>query len=109
MSLRQRRLQLPPDAFPLSSAQRSIWFAQQLAPEVPICIAQYVDLPGELDIHRVRAGGYVGGGELQSAYLRVVEVDGEPYQYVDPALAAKPIEVVDFRATRTRSTRRTGG
>ncbi|NME81103.1 non-ribosomal peptide synthase/polyketide synthase [Rhodococcus sp. 105337] len=98
MSLRQRRLQLPPDAFPLSSAQRSIWFAQQLAPDVPICIAQYVDLPGELDIDRVRQAGYVGGGEFQSAYLRVVEVDGEPYQYVDPALAAKPIEVVDFRA-----------
>ncbi|MGI9210222.1 MAG: condensation domain-containing protein, partial [Rhodococcus sp. (in: high G+C Gram-positive bacteria)] len=98
MSLRQRRLQLPLDAFPLSSAQRSIWFAQQLAPEVPICIAQYVDLPGELDIDRVRQAGYVAGGEFQSAYLRVVEVDGEPYQYVDPTLAAKPIDLVDFRA-----------
>ncbi len=97
MSLRQRRLQLPPDAFPLSSAQRSIWFAQQLAPEVPICIAQYVDLPGELDIDRVRQAGYVAGSEFQSAYLRVVEVDGEPYQYVDPALAENPIELLDFR------------
>ncbi|MGB6244385.1 amino acid adenylation domain-containing protein, partial [Gordonia sp. (in: high G+C Gram-positive bacteria)] len=34
---------------PLSAAQRSIWFAQQLSPQTPISIAQYVDVSGPLD------------------------------------------------------------
>ncbi|WP_238072159.1 condensation domain-containing protein, partial [Rhodococcus zopfii] len=88
---------MPSEAFPLSSAQRSIWFAQQLAPDVPICIAQYVDLHGDLDLELLRRAGYTAGGEFQSAFLRVIEVDGEPYQFVDPTLGSTDIPLLDFR------------
>ncbi len=97
MSLRDHRFPLPDDAHPLSSAQRSIWFAQQMAPDVPICIAQYVDLRGALDIDLLRRAGYTAGHEFRSAFLRVVEVDGEPYQFVDPTIAATSIPLLDFR------------
>ncbi|WP_037224004.1 condensation domain-containing protein, partial [Rhodococcus sp. R1101] len=98
MSLRHRRPQIPAGAFPLSSAQRAIWFAQQLAPEVPVCIAQYVDLRGAPDLDLLRRCGYRAGAEFQSAYLRVVDVDGEPVQYVDPAVEDRTeIPLLDFR------------
>ncbi|MGW0026967.1 non-ribosomal peptide synthase/polyketide synthase [Rhodococcus sp. NPDC003383] len=89
--------QTPSEAFPLSSAQRSIWFAQQLEPDVPICIAQYVDLHGDLDIDLLRRAGRTAGAEFQSAFLRVIDVDGEPHQFVDPALENQDIPVLDFR------------
>ncbi|MBS9371963.1 non-ribosomal peptide synthase/polyketide synthase [Rhodococcus sp. B50] len=99
MSLRHRRPQIPAGAFPLSSAQRAIWFAQQLAPEVPVCIAQYVDLHGVPDLDLLRRCGYRAGAEFQSAYLRVVDVDGEPVQYVDPTVEERnKIPLLDFRA-----------
>ncbi|OWY79479.1 condensation domain-containing protein, partial [Rhodococcus sp. BUPNP1] len=98
MSLRHRRPQIPAGAFPLSSAQRAIWFAQQLAPEVPVCIAQYVDLRGAPDLDLLRRCGYRAGAEFQSAYLRVVDVDGEPVQYVDPTVEDRnDIPLLDFR------------
>lgn len=37
------------DGFPLSSAQRGIWFAQHLLGDIPLTIAQYVDVRGEFD------------------------------------------------------------
>ncbi|MDM7491674.1 condensation domain-containing protein, partial [Rhodococcus sp. CSLK01-03] len=92
----QERLHIPPGAFPLSSAQRSIWVAQQLAPEVPVCIAQYVDLSGDLDLDLLRAVAHEAAREFQSPYLRVVEVDGEPYQYVDPDLDRSDVPLLDF-------------
>jgi hypothetical protein len=98
MSLRHRRPQIPAGAFPLSSAQRAIWFAQQLAPEVPVCIAQYVDLRGAPDLDLLRRCGYRAGAEFQSAYLRVVDIDGEPVQYVDPTVEDRnEIPLLDFR------------
>ena len=35
--------------FPLSAAQRGIWFAQHIAGDTPVSIAQYVELPGPVD------------------------------------------------------------
>ncbi|NLG54830.1 MAG: hypothetical protein GX542_04150, partial [Rhodococcus sp.] len=37
------------DGFPLSTAQRGIWFAQHLLGDVPLTIAQYLDVHGEFD------------------------------------------------------------
>ncbi|MFC6935653.1 hypothetical protein ACFQHO_38770 [Actinomadura yumaensis] len=34
---------------PLSAAQRSVWYAQQLAPRTPIHIAQYIEIEGPVD------------------------------------------------------------
>ncbi|MFD6859888.1 non-ribosomal peptide synthase/polyketide synthase [Rhodococcus sp. NPDC060090] len=97
MSLRSHEPALPEGAFPLSSAQRSIWFAQQLAPHVPICIAQYIDLRGDVDVDLLCRVSLLAGGEFQSAYLRILEVDGEPYQVVDSSIISETIPQFDFR------------
>lgn len=83
--------------FPLSSAQRGLWFAQQLAPDVPICIAQYVDIRGPLDVDLFQQLALDVGHEYQSVFLRLVEVDGEPHQvFAPPADAAMGMQ--DFRS-----------
>ncbi|SDE33822.1 amino acid adenylation domain-containing protein, partial [Rhodococcus tukisamuensis] len=82
--------------FPLSAPQRATWFAQQLRPEVPISIAHYVELRGELDVDLLRREIVTVASEFQSPLLRVVEVDGEPMQYVDHATDI-PLPVVDLR------------
>ncbi|QQZ16711.1 amino acid adenylation domain-containing protein [Rhodococcus sp. 21391] len=84
------------DPFPLSAAQHGLWFAQQLAPEVPICIAQYVDIRGPLDVDLFREVALVAGHEYESVFLRLVDVDGEPHQVVDPPADAA-MGIVDFR------------
>ncbi|MEG8180822.1 amino acid adenylation domain-containing protein, partial [Nocardia terpenica] len=69
--------------FPLSPAQLGIWYAQHLDPQVPITIAQYVDLHGALDIEVLERASIDASHELGSGFLRIVERDGEPLQYVD--------------------------
>ncbi|WP_153347588.1 condensation domain-containing protein, partial [Nocardia aurantia] len=71
------------DLFPLSPAQLGIWYAQHLDPEVPITIAQYVDLRGALDVELLSRAALEASRELGSGLLRIVERDGEPRQYVD--------------------------
>ncbi|MEU2002272.1 amino acid adenylation domain-containing protein, partial [Rhodococcus sp. NPDC019616] len=87
-----------PDAalFPLSAAQRATWFAQQLEPAVPISIAQYVELHGDLDVDLLRRETVAAGREFQSPFLKVVEVDGRPMQYVDHTTDTS-IAFLDFR------------
>ncbi|MCJ0976076.1 condensation domain-containing protein, partial [Rhodococcus sp. ARC_M12] len=82
--------------FPLSSAQRGMWFAQQLAPDVPVCIAQYVDLRGSLDIAVLQEASAQAGHEFQSAYLRLTQVDGEPVQMVDHSID-QSVHYLDLR------------
>ncbi|TQC45696.1 amino acid adenylation domain-containing protein, partial [Rhodococcus sp. WS4] len=82
--------------FPLSAAQRATWFAQQLDPAVPISVAHYVELHGDLDVDLLRRETVATGREFQSPYLRVVEVDGRPMQYVDETIDI-PVTFVDLR------------
>ncbi|WP_236581178.1 condensation domain-containing protein, partial [Rhodococcus sp. T7] len=84
------------DAFPLSSAQRGMWLAQRLAPDVALCIAQYVELHGPLDLELLNEASLAAGREFQSTFLRIFEVDGEPFQVVDPTIELST-ELVDFR------------
>ncbi|MGU3437529.1 amino acid adenylation domain-containing protein [Actinomycetes bacterium M1A6_2h] len=72
------------DPIPLSPAQTSLWFAQKLAPEVPLTVAQYVDIRGDLDVDLLSRVGDRAGAELQSGRIRLVEIEGQPYQVVDP-------------------------
>ncbi|MGV9744161.1 amino acid adenylation domain-containing protein [Rhodococcus zopfii] len=85
------------EPFPLSAAQHGLWFAQQLAPDVPICIAQYLDIRGALDVALFRDVAMRAAHEFQSVFLRIVEVDGEPHQVVDPPADAA-MGFLDFRA-----------
>ncbi|MFE9321437.1 amino acid adenylation domain-containing protein [Nocardia sp. NPDC052278] len=70
----------------MSAGQRGLWLAQKLSPDVPICEAQYIELRGDLDVDLLREVSIRAGQEFQSGYLRLVEVDGEPYQFFDPLL-----------------------
>uniref|UniRef100_UPI0012FB6AA8 non-ribosomal peptide synthase/polyketide synthase n=1 Tax=Nocardia crassostreae TaxID=53428 RepID=UPI0012FB6AA8 len=72
--------------FPLSPAQLGIWYAQHVDPQVPINIAQFVELRGELDIPLLERAMVRGSEEFGSGFLRIVERDGEPMQMVDHSL-----------------------
>ncbi|MDF3312903.1 AMP-binding protein, partial [Rhodococcus sp. T2V] len=81
---------------PLTAAQRSIWFAQQLTPDVPYVIAQYVELRGPVDLDLLAEASEQARRELGGGFIRLVDVDGQPHQVLG-ATAAKPVPVVDFR------------
>ncbi|HEY9315772.1 amino acid adenylation domain-containing protein [Williamsia sp.] len=77
------------DVVPLSAAQRSIWFAQQLVPEVPLTIAQYVDVQGPLDTALLTEVGRQTAREFHTAMIRLIPgetPDAMPLQYFDESL-----------------------
>ncbi|MEV0249505.1 non-ribosomal peptide synthase/polyketide synthase [Nocardia sp. NPDC050712] len=83
--------------FPLSEAQVGIWNAQHIAPDVPLTVAQYVEIHGEFDASILSHAMRLCAGDLQSLGLRIVEVGGVPYQLVD---SDRPVDIDrhDFRA-----------
>ncbi|WP_422333748.1 amino acid adenylation domain-containing protein, partial [Rhodococcus sp. (in: high G+C Gram-positive bacteria)] len=83
--------------FPLSAAQRGIWFAQHAMGDVPLVIAQYIELRGHIDLDLLTEASDRTGREFGSGFLRLVEIDGVPFQYVDKTLE-DAITFVDFRA-----------
>ncbi|MFF0609642.1 amino acid adenylation domain-containing protein [Nocardia tengchongensis] len=87
---------IPEGAFPLSAAQRGIWFAQHIAGDVPFSIAQYIELIGPLDIGLLESAARQAGREFGTGYLRLTEIDGQPYQFVDTDLVDRLV-VMDFR------------
>ncbi|MGW4094947.1 condensation domain-containing protein, partial [Nocardia sp. NPDC004750] len=85
-------------AFPLSPAQLGIWYAQHVDPQVPINIAQYVDLHGALDLEVLREALIRASNELGSGFLRIIERDGQPYQYIDYSIPdSDKVYYVDLR------------
>ncbi|WP_330230095.1 amino acid adenylation domain-containing protein [Nocardia sp. NBC_00508] len=70
--------------FALSPAQTALWYAQRIRPDVPLTISQYVELHGALDEGRLLYAIERFGAETQVGQVRLVEVDGTPYQLVDP-------------------------
>ncbi|MGV9734827.1 AMP-binding protein, partial [Rhodococcus aetherivorans] len=68
----------------MSTSQRGLWFAQQLTPDVPFTIAQYLDLHGPLDADLIRAACNQAAREVESGTLFLEMVDGEPRQRVIP-------------------------
>ncbi|MFE4459576.1 condensation domain-containing protein, partial [Nocardia tengchongensis] len=73
-------------AFALSAAQRGIWFAQQLAGDTPVSIAQYVELTGPIDADLLADAARRAGREFGTGYLRLIEIDELPWQLVDTSL-----------------------
>ncbi|MEV5650885.1 amino acid adenylation domain-containing protein [Nocardia sp. NPDC052254] len=86
----------PGEVFALTAAQRGIWFAQHLAGSSPISVAQYVDIAGELDTDVLVDACQTASLEFGSGHLHLIEVDGEPRQFVDE-LRGAPVSVVDLR------------
>ncbi|WP_308256256.1 non-ribosomal peptide synthetase, partial [Rhodococcus sp. FH8] len=85
------------DAFPLSAAQLGMWFAQHLDPAVPVNIAQYVELRGALELDALRQACADAGREIGSAFVRIFEIDAQPYQIIDPTLDDS-VGYVDLRS-----------
>ncbi|MEV0947913.1 amino acid adenylation domain-containing protein, partial [Rhodococcus sp. NPDC049939] len=82
--------------FPLSAVQYDTWLAQQLAPDVPLCIAHYVELYGDLDVDLLRRATVDTADEFGSPFLRLIERDGQPFQIVDPS-TDRSMGLLDFR------------
>ncbi|WP_147138150.1 non-ribosomal peptide synthase/polyketide synthase, partial [Nocardia ninae] len=86
------------DYFPLSPAQLGIWYAQHVDPQVPVNIAQYVDLHGVLDVEILKQASIDTSHELGSGFLRIIERDGEPLQFIDHGIADyDDVTYVDLR------------
>ncbi|HEY5853354.1 MAG TPA: amino acid adenylation domain-containing protein, partial [Aldersonia sp.] len=77
---------VPGDAFPLSRAQHGIWLAYRLDPSTSLSIAQCVEVHGEFDFELLSRACSVAGHEFETFVVRLVEVDGRPYQIVDHSL-----------------------
>ncbi|WP_460725781.1 amino acid adenylation domain-containing protein [Nocardia heshunensis] len=82
-------------AFTLSAAQRGIWFAQQLAGDTPVSIAQYVEFTGDFEVELLADAARRAGREFGTGYLRLIEIDELPWQLVDTSLD-DAIETVDL-------------
>ncbi|MFC3961338.1 amino acid adenylation domain-containing protein [Nocardia jiangsuensis] len=73
----------PQATLPLTSAQREVWFAQQLLGDVPLTITQYVDVHGPLDRAAYALAARHTAREYGS-YLRFGrDADGTPWQRLD--------------------------
>ncbi|NLE82543.1 MAG: amino acid adenylation domain-containing protein [Rhodococcus sp.] len=81
---------------PLSPAQQGMWFAQQLAGDVPITIAQYVDITGELDAELLASVSRTAAVEVGSGLLRIEESGSGPVQFVDDS-SPDTVDIHDFR------------
>ncbi|MGW5288799.1 amino acid adenylation domain-containing protein [Rhodococcus pyridinivorans] len=82
--------------FPLASSQRGLFFAQQIAPDIPYVIAQYVDIGGPLEVDVLVAAVDRASRELLSPGLVIIDRDGEPFQVVDPTIE-DALRYRDFR------------
>lgn len=83
---------------PLTAAQQAIWLAQQLTPDVPYVIAQYVDLTGPIEVEKLCEAHTRAMDEL-GAEVVLADVDGQPYQR-ERTRSAGQVLVLDFRAER---------
>ncbi|MFE3316690.1 amino acid adenylation domain-containing protein [Nocardia sp. NPDC059195] len=82
--------------FPLSSGQADIWAAQRLAPDVPLAVAHYVEIRGELDIELLDRAARRCAVEMGSPRLRILSSADQPGQVVDPD-APFELEQLDLR------------
>ncbi|MFC4376416.1 amino acid adenylation domain-containing protein [Nocardia halotolerans] len=71
--------------FALSPGQTALWYAQRIRPDIPLTIAHYVELHGDLDPGRLLYAIERFGAETQVGNVRVREIDGVPQQQVDPS------------------------
>lgn len=82
--------------FPLAHSQRGLFVAQQISPDVPYTIAQYVDVRGPLKFDVLVDAADRASRELLSPGLLILDRDGEPYQVVDPTIE-DALRYRDFR------------
>ncbi|MCP6280506.1 hypothetical protein NL459_28165, partial [Klebsiella pneumoniae] len=61
----------------------NIYLAQQLAPDVPFTIAQYVEIRGDIDPSVLIRATDIACRRLESPAVRIGLDDGHPYQWSD--------------------------
>ncbi|MEC3919457.1 non-ribosomal peptide synthase/polyketide synthase [Nocardia sp. CDC160] len=83
--------------FPLGPAQLGVWYAQLLNPDVPLTMAQYVDIEGDFDVDLLLRVSDDGVPLWRTSQLRFVEIDGQPFQYIDPT-AGHNTTLMDLRS-----------
>jgi amino acid adenylation domain-containing protein len=83
----------------LTAAQRGMWFAENLSADYSVTVAQYLDIRDQdrrLDRELFRRAVVDNGRAQESAFTRIVEVNGIPMQVVDQSLD-NDLEYRDFR------------
>ncbi len=70
-------------SFPMTAAQRGIWYAHQFDSEVPLSVSAYVELRGPVDLDVLADAVHKTARDTESALLRVIETDDEPVLTVD--------------------------
>ncbi|MFC6010622.1 amino acid adenylation domain-containing protein, partial [Nocardia lasii] len=85
------------DLIPLSSAQYGMWFADSAHSGAATNIAQYVEIEGPIDVALFNQAVHLACEETESLMVRIVEVDGRPYQLVDRDITFNEL-VLDFSA-----------
>ncbi|WP_275127684.1 non-ribosomal peptide synthetase [Streptomyces monomycini] len=88
----------PHHSRPLSSAQRGIWFAQQLDPDSPSYhTAEYVEIEGPLDLPAFETAVRRAVAETDSLNVRFTDDGQGPHQTVEP-VGDWPFRILDVGA-----------
>ncbi|MGB3675252.1 MAG: condensation domain-containing protein, partial [Candidatus Nanopelagicales bacterium] len=82
--------------FHLSRTQEGLWFLQQLYPDVPLVVAQYIEMRGKVDYSLLNKVSIDASWELQSPGIRLIEIGGQPFQLAD-ATIEDGLSYIDFR------------
>src|ERR1700684_3737466 len=81
----------------LTAAQRSIWAAQQLLPEVPYNFAVFLAIDHDVDAERLMVACESAATRFGTPCARLSLADGEPVFIVDRSVSKK-LRCVDLRA-----------
>ena len=82
---------------PLTAAQRSIWAAQQLRPDVPYNFAAFVAIDHDVDVERLSVACQSAAARFGAPCARLALEDGEPVFVVDRSFP-ETIRCIDLRA-----------
>ncbi|MCW7944029.1 hypothetical protein AAW14_18740, partial [Streptomyces hygroscopicus] len=81
---------------PLSSAQREVWFAQQLDLDNPIYnVGGYLEILGPIDPTLFEVALRQAVNEAETLHVRFVEHRGEPGQVLEPPSSQWPLHRID--------------
>ncbi|WP_231983652.1 condensation domain-containing protein, partial [Mycobacterium sp. E2733] len=81
---------------PLTAAQRAIWTAQLLQPEVPYNFAGYVEIDHDVDVDRLTAACEAAARRFGTPCARPSLSDGEPVFIVDRSIP-QTLRCIDLR------------
>ena len=81
----------------LTAAQRSIWAAQQIRPEVPFNMAGFLAIDHDVDVERLKVACEAAATRFGTPCARLSLADGEPVFIVDRSLP-QTVRCIDLRA-----------